>query len=234
MLRQQGTNIVNGDVSGNNNQFINHNSVQRNSSGENSKYSNNDPMTIGLSAIAMTVMVAVTFLRHFEEIYFWLWIGALASSVLPLLVSGVLLRDNDFVFSRVWPVLLGAATGCAAMLMLSKGYNAITPGMLQAANYPGHTFDVWGRFNSDERRLIGENMVTVACLSGAIVFNILMGLHTLFATLARTEKIACLDSMANFMRAFRATLGGVFAAFLVGVGYFVLSGVWFDLMSRAQ
>ena len=61
-----------------------------------------------------------------------------------------------------------------------------------------------------------------------------MSLHTLFATLARTEQIAWLDSLANFMRAFRAKLGGVFAAFLVGVGYFVLSGVWFDLMSHAQ
>lgn len=234
-MRQQGTNIVHGGVNGNNNQFNNQNyNIQNNSSDGNRKGSNNDPLTIGLGAIAITIMVAVTFLRYFEEIYFWLWIGALASAALPFLVSVALMRDNDFVFSRAWPALLGAATGCAAMLMVTKGYTAITPDMLQLANYPGHDFDVWGRFSSYGHRVIGENMVTVACLSSAIVLNILMSLHTLFATLARTEQIVWLDSLANFMRAFRAKQGGAFAAFLVGVAYLVLSGVWFDLMSRAQ
>lgn len=235
-MRQQGTNIVNGNgnVNGNHNQFINHNKIVNNSSG-NSKGSNNDPLAIGMGALAIMIMVAVTFLRHFEQIYSWLWIGALASAALPFLVVSVaLMRDNDFVFSRAWPALLGTATGCAAMLMVTKGYNAITPDMLQLANYPGHNLDVWGRFSSYSHRLIGENMATVACLSSAIALNILMSLHTLFATLARTEQIVWLDSLANFMRAFRAKQGGVFAAFLVGIAYLVLSGVWFDLMSRAQ
>lgn len=233
-MRQQGTNIVHGGVSGNNNQFNNNNKiVNNNGSGGNNK-GGGDPLTIGLGVLVISAGVAVTFLRHFEQIYFWLWIGALASAVLPLLVSAALLRDNDFVLSRAWPALLGAATGCAAMLMVTKGYTAITPDMLQLANYPGHGFDVLGRFSSYGHRVIGENMVTVACLSSAIVLNILMSLHTLFATLARTEQIVWLDSLASFMRAFRAKQGGVFAAFLVGVSYLVLSGVWFNLLTRAQ
>ena len=147
-MRQQGTNIVHGGVSGNNNQFNNNNKiVNNNGSGGNNK-GGGDPLTIGLGVLVISAGVAVTFLRYFEEIYFWLWIGALASAVLPLLVSAALLRDNDFVLSRAWPALLGAATGCAAMLMVTKGYTAITPDMLQLANYPGHGFDVLGRWPS--------------------------------------------------------------------------------------
>ena len=225
---------VNGGVSGNHNQFINHNSIQNNNGGGNGKGGNDDPLTIGLGVLAITIVVSVTFLRHFEEIYSWLWIGALASALLPLLAWVAFMRDENFAFTHAWPALFGVAIGCAALWVVGDGYNAITPDMLQVASRPGHPIEVWQRFSGYGHRLIGENMATVACLSSAIVLNILMGLHTLFTTLARTEQSAPLASLENFLKAFHAKRGGFFAAFLIGVGYLAVSGVWFDLMHRAQ
>lgn len=233
-MHQQGTNIVNGGVSGNNNQFSNHNYIQNNNGGGNHKGGGGDPLTIGLGALAIMIVTAVAFLRHFEQVYFWLQIGAVTGAALSLLAWLAFIRDDDFLWSRTWPTLFGVATGCAALLVSGEGYNAITPEMLQAASLPGHPFEVWGRFRPYGHRLIGENMATVACLSGAIALNILMGLHTLFGTLARTEQNAWLATLANFIQPFRAKRGGIFAAFLVGVAYLAVSGVWFDLFARAQ
>ena len=235
-MRQQGTITVNGDISGNNNHFNNNNySVKNiNGNGGNGKGGGDEPLAIGLGILAIVVVAAVVFLRHFEEIYFWLRIGALAGAALSVPPILALMRDEDFTLGRMLPALFGAMIGCAAMLLVAEGYNAIPLDMLQVASHPGHPFEVWARFGEHDHRLIGENMATVACLGVAVVFNILLNLHMLFATLARTEQSEQLKWLANFTRAFRAKRGGIVAAAVVSMGYFVVSGLAYDLLSRAH
>ena len=229
-MRQQGTNIVHGNVNGNNNNFNNNNyNIQNGNNGGGNPNDGGGPLAIGFGAIVIMIVVAVPFLRHFEEIYFWLGIGALTGAALSLLAWVAFMRDDDLAFSHTLPALYGIVTGCAALWVISEGYNAITPDMLQTASRPGNPLAVWERFSGYDHRLIGENMATVACLAIAIVLNVLMGLHTLFATLARTEQNEWLASLANRIRVFRAQCGGIASAVFIGVGY-----LGFGLLKHAQ
>lgn len=226
-----------GVISGGNNNFnqYNHFHQKNNDSKPSSKSTDGllaDVIALLAGIFAVTLIVAVNYLKHYEVIFFWFEL-ALMAGLAPHVLTLVFQVFDDAYSSRDSMVPAGGialAALLAGLLLMTN--NAMPNEVLAVANRPvttvgilNQTWEVWGRFNNIGHRFILENLGSAMFLTVGLLFSLAFGLQQLIESVGRFLQSPTLLAISNWLHFFK-TRGAVVAAGVALVGYLFIAGVF--------
>lgn len=231
-MKQEGNIAVHGGIRGNNNRFNTKNVQIKNVTNNNggNKGGGEEGLPILAGIFAVVIVTAYLYLRHFEQIFFWLKIGALTAGVVHMSTLIPQARDPDYHWLPTLLTVFGVALVGAQILLIFITEDALPSSVLIISNQPTvakglfpQAFEVWNRFNHTGQRLITENVMSVLLLAPALILNLLYGIQCLFDGLARSEDNSFCASVSEHLQSYKIW-GSAMSSFFTFAGFLVISG----------
>lgn len=234
-----------GVITGGNNNFNQHNHFHQkndhNNGGGNKPSGGDDPVStaIGtaLAILAVTVVIAVSYLNHYDAIFFWLKLGIIVSGTLHMLALWPQYEDPDYRGQDSIPQACGIGL-MALLAWLTIMTSTTLPGEVFsiAAQPPAirglvpQAWEVWGRFSSTGHRLILENLASTLFLAIGILSNVALGVQQLFESLGRAYQHPPCSALGHWLRFFKASAILAAACATLGSGL-TISGLLSTIIS---
>lgn len=232
-----GNNNISGDFSGNNFKFVKHvnhvkNITHNKSSGANGKDDGAQSLiTIIFLTAAITIALGSLYLRHFEQVFYWLSIATIAVALPYLMAALIQCNDPTPRYRHMLPLLAGSLLLGLQTWMVFATKTALPDDALDIARQPtiatgiiGQLLEVWRRFDNDGQLLITLNWLAALGLAIALLFNLLYGLRQITQTLARSRQ-SSFWQMTSQRLAYGDFRAAIFSAFSTFVAYFAASGM---------
>ena len=221
-----------GVITGGNNNFSQKNIYNN---GVGGKPSTDDPAATavgaGLSVFALTVVIAVNYLHHYETIAFWLKLDVVAGGVLHLLT--LLSQAFDGAYRYRDSLAPGGGVALAALIawLILVTFTTLPDQVFFIASQPPSAsgyfqgkWEVWQRLSSYGHRLVLENLASALFLATGVAFNLAFGLQQMLESAARVLSSSVLATLSRGLRFFKS-VGAFVAAMAVLGAYLAISGV---------
>lgn len=217
-----------GVITGGNNNFN-----QKNVYNNGGKKQDGDPGA-GVAALvavaAAAVALAVSFLKNYEPIFFWLKLLVITGGALHLFVLFSQAFDASYRYRDSMAPAGGTILATLLVWLTYTTFNSLPSEVLAVAAQPTsaqHYFqqvmEIWSRFNNNRQRIIFDNLTSALFLMMSASFNLAFGVQQLIESVGRAKQISALTKLAHWLRFFKT--GGVLAAAVAALGaYLAISG----------
>lgn len=236
-MKQDGSITVEGGVHGNNNQIITRNYQVKNitnnngGGGKKPEGGGDDGRALLFGIFVIVVVAALWYLRHFDQIFFWLKLGVVAAGIFHAAALVPYWNDPDGDWGEalvaVWGLILVVAQGFLIFVIqdaLPKEALAIANRPAIAADIFSQAFEVWNRFNHTGHRLIMENIGSVILVLSSLVLNILSGIQRLADAYSQLEDNSYCISVADGLASMK-TNGILIGTLFTSFGFLMISGL---------
>ena len=175
--------------------------------------SEDDAKGIGFGILAAVLVTSWLFVRHSEEVYFYIKLGALTSTVPFLVVIVLSLFQNTPESRQILATIFGFALSVLTFFLALYGQNSLDPSLLQFSQQTRDAWTFWKGLTEHGHNLVIGGLTGAICLGTAVFFSLLMGVFVLWHFLV---DIDVEDSiLLRALNPFRPSRGGIFAAILL-------------------
>jgi hypothetical protein len=189
-----------------------------------------DAMGIGFGILAAVLVICWLFVRHAEEIYFYLKLSAFVSAI-PVL--GVVLAlfskapDNRQTIATVFGFVLSSVT----FFLAQYGQDSLDPKLLQFSQQAQNAWVFWNGLTEHGHHVVMGGLTSAICLGAATLFTLLMGIFVLWHFLVDTDVEE--NFLLRILKPFRPARGGIFATLLLLSAWAFESGHIFQILKFA-
>lgn len=233
-MKQDGSVTVNGSVRGNNNRITTRNYQVKNitnNSGGGKKPEGGDGRALLFGVFTIVVVAAFWYLRHFDQIFFWLKLGVVTAGVFHIAALAPHWNDPAYDWRESLLTVVGMVLVGAQGVLILTIQDALPKEALAIASRPtvatdifAQAFEVWNRFNHTGHRLIMENIASVILLISALVLSILSGIQRLADSYSGLEEGSYCISIADRLESMKIT-GSLVSALFTFAGFIMISGL---------
>jgi len=232
--------ITGGSNNFNQNNHFNQKNVYNNKGGGN-RPDGDDPastvIALCMGIFAVTVIMAVSYLNHYEAIFFWLNLGVIAGGALHVLTFWPQLQDPSYHYRDSLPAAGSLALTFSLAWLAITIFDAMPAEVIAAAAQPTtasgllpQKMEVWNRFNNSGHRLILDNLMGALFMATGILFNLAFGLQQVIESFGHAQQNSALITVSRWLRFFKS--GGVFVAVAASLGaYLAISGFFSAYMA---
>lgn len=237
LMKQQSNTTVTGGIRGNNNRVSTKNvqikNITNNNGGRDSggKGGENEGLAILIGVSAVCIAAVYLYLRHYQQIFYWLRVGAITVGAVHFATLIPQYRDPDSDWAQLLFTGFGAALVTVQLLLITTIEVALPPDVFRIAAQPTvataffpQAFEVWNRFNNLGHRLIIENLGAVLLLAPGLFLNLLYGMKCLSEGFTRSDESAFCYWLAEALDSMKITGGLVSALFTIG-SFLLISGM---------
>jgi hypothetical protein len=234
LMKQQGNTTVTGGIRGNNNRISTKNvqikNVTNNNRGHGRKGDGEDGLAILFGVAIAGIAAAYLYLRHYDQIFFWLNFGAILAGIIHVAAVMPQYRNPDFDLEKLAFTAFGVALVTAQMLLIKTIEVALPPDVFRIAaqatvtkGFFQQAFEVWNRFNNLGHRLIMENVGAVVLLVPGLFLNLLYGIKCLSESIVREDETTFFDWLSEALDSMKIK-GSLVSALFTMCAYLLISG----------
>jgi len=193
--------------------------------------SGDDAAGIGFGILGAALVISWFFVRHAEEIYFYIKLGALTSAVPFLAVLFLAYFWNSFDNRQLTATVFGFVLSTITFFLAQYGHDSLDPSLIQFSQQTRDAWSFWKGLTEHGQHVVIGSLTGAICLGATVFFSLLMGIFVLWHFLSDTDFE---DSfLFRALNPFRPSRGGIFAIFLILIALAFESGFVFEILKSA-
>jgi len=190
--------------------------------------SGDDATGIGFGILGAALVISWFFVRHAEDIYFYIKLGALISAAPFVVILFLAFFRNPFDNKQLVATVFGFTLSAITFFLAQYSQDSLDPRLIQFSQQARDALSFWKGLTEHGQYVVIGSLASAICLGATIFFSLLMGTFVLWHFLSDADFE---DSfLLRALNPFRPSRGGIFAIFLILTALAFESGFVFEIL----